>query len=184
MIKRCRWAENVPQIYQDYHDHQWGVATHKDSELFEMLILESFHTGLSWLIILKKREAFRQAFDSFDAEKIAKYDEKKVQELMGNPQIVRNEKKIRAAISNAEIFLAISKEYGSFDAYLQKWANHRIHYKQDHAVRSELSDAVSADLKKRGFKFMGSITTQSYLEAVGVICAHEKECFLYREEEK
>lgn len=180
-MKRCRWAENVPAIYEQYHDTQWGTPVYDDRELFEMLVLESFHTGLSWLIVLKKREDFRLAFDNFDAEKISEYDESKIQALLNNSKIIRNENKIRSTLANARAFLRIQKEFGSFCSYLWGFVNNQAQIQSVELTTSELSDQVSKDLKKRGFRFMGSITTQSYLQAVGVIWAHEEDCFRWEE---
>lgn len=180
-MKRCRWAENVPEIYQKYHDIEWGTPVYDDRQLFEMLVLESFHTGLSWLIVLKKRESFKEAFDDFDVIKISEYDEFKVQALLNNPKIIRNENKIRSTISNAAAFLKIQQEFGSFSKYLWGFTNHQVQIQSVDLTTSELSDCVSKDLKKRGFRFMGSVTTQSYLQAVGLIWAHEKDCFRWEE---
>jgi len=180
-MKRCRWAENVPEIYQKYHDIEWGTPVYDDRQLFEMLVLESFHTGLSWLIVLKKRESFKEAFDDFDVIKISEYDEFKVQALLNNPKIIRNENKIRSTISNAAAFLKIQQEFGSFSKYLWGFTNYQVQIQSVDLTTSELSDCVSKDLKKRGFRFMGSVTTQSYLQAVGLIWAHEKDCFRWEE---
>lgn len=177
-MKRCNWVENGPEIYQRYHDEEWGKPVYDDPTLFEMLILESFHTGLSWLIILKKRNDFREAFDFFDVRKVAAYDEKKVQSLLQNEKIVRSEAKIRATISNAAIFIDIQKEFGSFSDYLWNHVQHQPICDQEGLTRSELSDQLSKDLKKRGFKFMGSVTMYAFLQAVGVINAHQPDCFL------
>lgn len=157
-IHRCTWAENAEAIYQNYHDNEWGVPVYEDQKLFEMLILEGFQAGLSWLTILKKREHFRKAFDYFDVACIAAYDEDKITELMQNKGIVRNRRKICAAIQNAKVFLAIQKEYGTFSEYLWGFTNHQVQYLQDKEmpVTTPLSDSISKDLKKRGMKFVGS----------------------------
>lgn len=181
-MKRCSRVENGPEIYQRYHDEEWGKPVYDDPTLFEMLILESFHTGLSWLIILKKRNDFRKVFDYFDVNKVANYDEKKVQSLLQNEKIVRSEAKIRATISNAAIFLDIQKEYGTFSEYLWSHVHHRPILDNEGLTHSELSDQLSHELKKRGFKFMGSVTMYAFLQAVGVINAHQKDCFLSKEE--
>lgn len=180
-MERCSWVAHQCELYQRYHDEEWGVPVHEDGLLFEMLILESFHTGLSWLIILKKREAFKEAFDFFDAQKIALYKEEKVQELLQNEKIVRSEAKIRATITNAQVFIAIQKEFGSFEKYLWGFTSGKVLYQKDTKPTSELSDLLSKDLKKRGFKFMGSVTMHAYLQAVGVVCAHEPQCFRNQE---
>ncbi len=176
-MKRCSWVENTPQIYLDYHDKEWGVLNLDEHYLFEMLVLESFHTGLSWLIILKKRKDFEKAFDNFDVHKIIAYDDDKIKELMNNEKIVRNALKIKATISNAKAFLVIQKEFGSFKNYLEGYFD-QIYYQEDEATTSVYSDTISKDLKKRGFKFLGSVTLHSYLQAVGLINAHQEGCFL------
>ncbi len=179
--KRCFWVENSSDLYKEYHDKQWGVPVYDDHELFEMLILESFQAGLSWLIILKKREAFREAFDFFDTEKILLYGEDKVQELLNNEKIIRNQVKIRAAISNARIFVDIQKEYGSFSKYIWGFTDNKIIKNMDDHIptKTSLSDTVSKDLIKRGMKFVGSVTVYSYLQAVGIVNDHETGCFKY-----
>ncbi len=173
---RCRWANPKNDIYVHYHDEEWGVPVYDDQKLFEMLILECFQAGLSWECVLNKREAFRQAFDEFDLEKVCAYDEKKMSELRENQGIIRNRLKIRAAVNNARIFRQIQKEYGSFSAYLWHWTKDQIIYEND-AVSSPLSDQMSKDLQKRGMKFVGTVIIYSYLQAVGVINSHEDGCF-------
>ncbi len=181
-MQRCNWPnlENS-QIYIDYHDNEWGIASYDDHHLFEMFILESFHCGLSWLLILKKRDAFRKAFDNFDAKIIANYNEDKVLELMNNADIVRNKAKILATIQNAKSYLKVAHEFGSFSNYLWSFTDNKIVYNPFDGVttKNELSDTVSKDLKKRGFKFMGTVTCFSYLEAVGIMNDHSKNCFKY-----
>ncbi len=181
-MQRCKWPnlENS-EIYIDYHDNEWGVASHDDHHLFEMFILESFHCGLSWLLILKKREAFRKAFDNFDAGKIANYNEEKICELLQNADIVRNKAKILATIQNAKSYLNVVKEFGSFSNYLWSFTDNKVVYLPFDGVttKNELSDKVSKDLKKRGFKFMGTVTCFSYLEAVGIMNNHAHECFRF-----
>lgn len=176
---RCRWANPKNERYIRYHDEEWGQPVHDDGKLFEMLILESFQAGLSWECVLNKQEAFRQAFDQFDVEKVAAYDEKKEEELKNNPGIIRNRLKIHAAVVNAQIFREIQEEWGSFDAYLWHWTDRKTIYEIGE-TRSELSDQISKDLKKRGMKFVGTTIIYSYLQAVGVIYSHEKGCFLER----
>ncbi len=181
-MNRCSWPnlENS-EIYIDYHDNEWGVESHDDKHLFEMFILESFHCGLSWLLILKKREGFRKAFDNFDAERISKYGEEKVAELMENADIVRNKAKILATVQNAKAYLKVVEEFGSFSNYLWGFTDNKVVYNPFDGVttRNELSDKVSKDLKKRGFKFMGTVTCFSYLEAVGIMNNHAEYCFKY-----
>ena len=178
-LKRCKWCNLKNPIYIKYHDEEWGVPNFDEQYLFEMLILESFQAGLSWECVLNKREAFRKAFDGFDAEKIAVYDDNKIVELQNNKDIVRNKLKIRAAISNAKIFLEIQKEYGSFREYLKDFIGEQQIIEVDKTM-SPLSDALSADLVKRGMKFVGSTIIYSYLQAIGVISSHEEECFMYK----
>ncbi len=176
---RCRWANPDNDTYLHYHDEEWGVPVHDDHKLFEMLILECFQAGLSWECVLNKREAFRKAFDGFDLEKVCEYDETKRNELCQDSGIIRNRLKIRAAINNACIFREIKQEYGSFLAYLWHWTDGKVIYEND-KVSSPLSDKVSADLQKRGMKFVGTVIIYSYLQAVGVIYSHEPGCFLER----
>ncbi len=178
-LKRCKWCNLKNLIYIKYHDEEWGVQNFNEHYLFEMLILESFQAGLSWECVLGKREAFRKAFDGFNAEKIANYDDNKIAELQNNKDIIRNKLKIRAAVNNAKIFLEIQKEYGSFREYLKGFTNEKQIIEVDKTT-SPLSDALSADLKKRGMKFVGSTIIYSYLQAIGVIFSHEKECFMYK----
>ena len=165
-------------LYIAYHDEEWGKFRNDDAYLFEMLILESFQAGLSWECILNKRENFREAYDNFDLEKVCDYDEGKVEQLLENPGIVRNRLKIRASISNARIFRALSLEFGSFWDYLNRFVQDEIIYEEDQ-VTNGLSDAISKDLKKRGMKFVGSTIIYAYLQAIGVINSHEKGCFCY-----
>ncbi len=178
-IKRCRWVKENNPLYVSYHDNEWGVRSHDDCYLFEMLILEAFQAGLSWECILNKREAFREAFDGFDYRKIAAYPEEKLSALAENKGIVRNRLKIKAAVKNAAVFMEIQKEFGSFSDYIWSFTKGKQIINRDGAARarSELSDTVSADLKKRGMKFAGSVIIYSYLQAVGVIDDHEAECF-------
>lgn len=181
-IARCKWSNlSQNQNYIAYHDNEWGVPSHDDHYLFEMLVLESFHCGLSWLIILNKREYFREAFDHFDANKIANYDDSKVIELLNNPGIIRNKSKIVSTISNAKAYLKTKAEFGSFSNYIWSFSNDKIVYGNGENIEatSKLSDLVSQDLKKRGFKYLGSITTQSYLQAIGVRNDHFEYCFKF-----
>lgn len=178
-VRRCFWVDEKSEIYIRYHDEEWGVPVYEDGKLYEMLLLECFQAGLSWITILKKREAFRAAFDGFDREKIAAYGDEKVEELMQDAGIIRNRGKIRAAIQNARVFGEIQKEFGSFSAYLWGFTGGQIIRNQDDIVRTttELSDRVSKDLKKRGMRFVGSVTIYSYLQAVGVVDDHETGCW-------
>jgi DNA-3-methyladenine glycosylase I len=177
---RCKWPNLINnEIYIAYHDYEWGIPSYDDQYLFEMILLESFHCGLSWLIILKKREAFRKAFDNFDPNIIKDYSTEKIELLMENKEIVRNRAKILANIENAKAFLEIQKTYGSFSKYIWSFTNNTVVYGDfdKWVTKNDLSDNVSKDLKKRGFKFMGSVTTYSYLEAIGVMNNHSQNCF-------
>ena len=180
---RCPWA-GTEQIYIDYHDKEWGRPVHDDRKLFEMLILEGMQAGLSWITVLKKREAFRAAFDNFDPKKVAKYDEKKLAELMENPAIIRNRLKIAAAVTNARAFLEIQKEFGSFDKFIWGFVNFTpiINYPKampDVPAKTPLSDKISAELKRRGFKFVGSTIIYSFMQAVGMVDDHLSGCFCH-----
>ena len=179
-IKRCDWVSPDEQ-YQKYHDLEWGKPVHDDRVLFEFLLLESFQAGLSWLTILRKREHFRAAFDAFDYQKIAKYTSNKVDELVLNPGIIRHRGKIEAAIHNATLFIAIQKEFGSFNEYLWRFVQNQPivnHYAsiQEVPAKTHLSDTIANDLKKRGFKFMGSTTVYAYAQAVGLVNDHLLTC--------
>ena len=180
-VQRCHWPQG--DLMLAYHDHEWGRPQHDDAALYEMLFLEGFQAGLSWYIVLSKREAFRAAFSGFDPRKIAAYGDADVARLMEAEGIVRNRLKILAAITNAKVFLAIQQEFGTFDRYLWGFVpDGPVVSKEDVFVtRSPLSDAVSADLKKRGMKFVGSVTIFSYLESIGIINDHEQACFVMRE---
>ena len=179
--KRCRWADPSSELYIAYHDQEWGRPEHDDRKLFEMLILEGFQAGLSWITILKKREAFRRAFDSFDPAVVAEYGSENLESLMADPGIVRNRRKIEASVQNARVFLDIQKEFGSFDRYLWGFTQGQVILNTDDAVRasSELSDRISVDLKRRGMKFVGTVIIYSFLQAVGVVNDHETGCWLY-----
>lgn len=174
---RCTWAGS-DEVYVRYHDEEWGVPTHDDRELFEMLVLESFQAGLSWITILKKRENFRRAFDDFDVRKVADYDEAKVEELRLNEGIIRHKGKINAAVNNAQVFIEIQDEFGSFDEYIWGFTDGEI-IKAEFLTESELSKDISKDLKKRGMKFVGPTIIYSYLESIGVIDNHQECCFKY-----
>lgn len=178
-VKRCFWVDEKSDIYVEYHDNEWGIPVYEDEKLFEMLLLECFQAGLSWITILKKREAFRKAFDGFDREKIAGYGDEKVEALMQDAGIIRNRGKITAAVQNAGVFGEIQKEFGSFSSYLWGFTDGKIIRNQDDAIRTttELSDRVSKDLKKRGMRYVGSVTIYSFLQAVGVVDDHELGCW-------
>lgn len=182
---RCCWAGET-QIYQDYHDNEWGRPEHHDEKLFEMLILETMQAGLSWITVLKKRDAYRKAFDGFDPQKIAQYDDKKIEELMADEGIIRNRMKINAAISNARVFLEIKEQYGRFDKMLWRYVDNTPivgHWQkvEDLPATTPLSDKISKDLKKLGFKFVGSTTIYAFMQAVGMLNDHFTDCFVYAE---
>ena len=181
MCKRCAWANPKNPIYVKYHDEEWGVPIHSDIALFELLILEGFQAGLSWECVLNKREAFRVAFNGFDVDKVSKYDAKKCESLMNNQGIIRNRLKISAAVKNATAFKEIQKEFGSFDAYIWGFTKGSTVY-EEYTLRtsSPISDEISKDLKKRGMSFVGTTIIYSYLQAIGIIYAHSKECFLHK----
>ncbi|MCX8129437.1 MAG: DNA-3-methyladenine glycosylase I [Clostridia bacterium] len=180
--KRCSWVSNS-EIHKDYHDKEWGVPIYDDKELYETLVLETFTTGLSWLIILKKRENFRKAFDNFDPDKVAEYDEQKVEELCKNTDIIRSPGKIKATISNTRIFKSIQKEYGTFSKYIWGYTDNKIIKNTDNRFNfhNDVAVKISEDLKKRGMKYVGPVTVNAFLEAMGMINNHETECFRYNE---
>lgn len=185
MLKRCAWA-NASQQYTDYHDQEWGVPVHDDRKLFEMLILEGMQAGLSWSLILRKRAGYAQAFDGFDASAIARYDENKYQELLTNPEIVRNRLKIQAVIKNARAFLEVQSQAGSFDAFIWQFVDgcpqqHSWQTMQDVPAKSSVSDIMSQELKKRGFTFVGSTICYSFMQAVGMVNDHIVDCFRWQE---
>ncbi|MCM1038668.1 MAG: DNA-3-methyladenine glycosylase I [Ruminococcus sp.] len=178
---RCSWVNMKNPRYIRYHDEEWGVPQHKDKELFELLILEGFQAGLSWECVLNKRESFRQAFDDFDVEKVSRYDEEKCRQLLNDPNIIRNRLKINASVTNSRIFMQIQKEFGSFDHYIWGFTDRKVVCESfDLRTTSPLSDQISKDLKKRGMKFVGSTIIYSYLQAIGVLNAHEKGCDCYK----
>lgn len=182
---RCGWCLGDP-LYETYHDTEWGVPVKDDSTLFEFLILETFQAGLSWITVLRKRENFREAFDNFDYNKIAQYNQTKIDSLLQNPGIIRNKLKVNATVSNARAFMATQKEFGSFSKYIwdfvngnpikNEWENYR-----DAPATTELSDIISKDLKKRGFKFVGSTVIYAHMQATGMVNDHEVNCFRYHE---
>lgn len=182
--ERCSWA--TTDLYRDYHDKEWGIPVHDDDKLFEMLILEGMQAGLSWLTILNKREAFREAFDSFDCRKVALYDDAKIDALMQNEKIIRNRLKIRSAVGNARQFIKIQEQYGSFDAYIWSYVDNKPinnHFSTEAEIpaATPLSDRISKDLKKRGFKFVGSTIVYAYMQSIGMVNDHVKRCFLYKD---
>lgn len=177
---RCKWCNETNPLYVEYHDSEWGIPSSDEKCLFEMLILESFQAGLSWECVLNKRHNFEVAYDYFDINKIINYNEDKINELLLNKKIIRNKLKIKASINNAKIFKNIQKEYGSFNNYLITFTNNKTLYEIG-KVTNDLSDLISKDLIRRGMKFVGSTIIYSYLQAIGVIYSHDKECFMYRE---
>ena len=174
---RCKWCNLKNDVYVKYHDEEWCVPSYDDKYLFEMLVLESFQAGISWECILNKRKYFEEAFDCFNIDKVCNYDDKKIEELRSNKNIIRNKLKINPAINNAKIFKEIQKEYGTFSNYIWHFSNNKIIY-ENNKTTSKLSDKISEDLTKRGMKFVGSTIIYSYLQAIGVIYSHEDECFL------
>ena len=182
LIQRCSWA--TTDLYKEYHDNEWGKPVHDENKLFEMLILEGMQAGLSWLTILNKREAFRIAFDNFDCKKIALYDDAKIEKLMQNSRIVRNRLKIKSAITNAQQFIKIQESYGSFDSFIWSYVDgkpilNQFQTETDIPARTALSDQISKDLKKLGFKFVGSTIIYAYMQAIGIVNDHVKGCHLY-----
>lgn len=181
--KRCGWCTMDP-VYIKYHDKEWGRPVHDDCLLFEFLILEGAQAGLSWITVLKKRENYRQAFDTFDAAKIARYDDRKIKQLLNNEGIIRNRLKITSAISNAKAFLAVREEFGTFDKYIWHFVNgkpvknHFPHFKSL-PPKTPVSDIMSKDLKKRGFNFVGSTICYAFMQAVGMVNDHTTDCFRY-----
>jgi len=184
-MKRCEWCESS-ELYTKYHDEEWGAPVFDDQKHFEFLVLESAQAGLSWITILKKRENYRKAYDNFDPKKVARYTDEKKEKLLSNAGIIRNRLKIEASINNAKRFLEIQKEYGSFSDYIWSFTKGKPVVGKWESIkeipaRSELSDTISADLKKRGFKFLGSVIIYSHLQATGIINDHIKSCFRYKE---
>jgi len=183
--KRCAWPANQPLLIK-YHDKEWGVPVHNDRKLFEFLLLEGFQAGLSWLTIMRKRKNFRKAFDNFDFNKVAKYDGKKINSLLKDEGIIRNKLKIESALVNAKAFLQVRKEFGTFDKYIWSFTNGKpINNKfksiKELPARTELSDAISKDLKMRGFRFVGSTIVYAHMQATGMVNDHITTCFRYRE---
>lgn len=182
---RCSWAGDLP-IYRDYHDREWGRPVHDDNRLFEMLLLEGMQAGLSWITVLKKREAFREAFDGFDPGRVALYDEAKLKALLADERIIRNRLKVNAAVTNARAFLDVQKKYGSFDRFLWAYVRHtpiqnRWERTEEIPAKTPLSDQISRDLKKLGFKFVGSTIIYAFMQSVGMVNDHVTGCFAYQE---
>ena len=173
---RCKWVNMKNPLYVKYHDEEWGKPCYDEHKLYEMFILETFQAGLSWECILNKREYFRESYDNFDLNKVVNYDENKINELLNNKNIIRNKYKIRYSITNSKIYKDIVSEYGSFSKYIWGFSNNKIVTYNDNRVTSELSDRISKDLINRGMKFVGSVTIFSYLQAIGVINSHDKDC--------
>lgn len=181
---RCPWVPLDDPLYLDYHDQEWGTPLHDDRLLFEFLLLEGFQAGLSWRTVLYKRQNFRAAFDNFAPQIVASYDEAKIAALLQDPGIIRNKLKVRAAVSNARAFLAIQAEFGSFDEYIWRFVGgapiqSKIRTLDDYPATSPESDAMSADLKKRGFKFVGSTICYAHMQATGMVNDHTLDCFRY-----
>jgi DNA-3-methyladenine glycosylase I len=184
-LKRCPWVDLNKDYYVEYHDKEWGRPVHDDKTLFEFLILEGAQAGLSWTTILSRREAYRKAFADFDVKKVAKFTDKKIEKLIENEGIIRNKLKINSSVTNAKLFLEIQDEFGSFDKYIwgfvgnkplvNKWKNN-----SKYAATTKESDALSADLKRRGFKFVGSTIMYAYMQACGLVMDHSKDCFCYK----
>jgi DNA-3-methyladenine glycosylase I len=185
-VVRCPWVDLTKPDYIDYHDKEWGVPVHDDRKIFEFLLLESAQAGLSWYTVLKKRDNYRKAFDQFNPEKIARYGEKRVEKLLGNAGIIRNRLKVLAAVNNAQKFLAVQEEFGSFDAYIWRFVEGKpiintLKTLSDYPATSPESDALSNDLKQRGFKFVGSTICYAHMQASGMVNDHSIDCFRRQE---
>ncbi|MHC4213559.1 MAG: DNA-3-methyladenine glycosylase I [Planctomycetota bacterium] len=184
MTKRCGWPGDN-ELMRIYHDTEWGVPLHDDRKLFEFLVLDAAQAGLSWLTVLKKRENYRKAFDGFDPVKISRYSEKKIERLLQDPGIIRNRLKVNSAVQNAKAFLKVQKEFGSFDSYIWQFVNHkpiqnRFKILSDLPARTAESDAMSKDMKKRGFNFVGSTICYAFMQAAGMVNDHCVDCFRYK----
>jgi len=182
--KRCGWVDPEHELYVAYHDEEWGVPCHDDAKLFELLILEGAQAGLSWSTVLKKRGNYKKAFDNFDVNKVAAYDEKKIAQLLQNEGIIRNRLKINSAVRNAKVVLAIQKEFGSLDSYFWGFVDHKpiqneITSMSEIPGSTELSEVISKDLKKRGMNFVGSTIIYAFMQSVGMVNDHEVSCFRY-----
>ena len=184
-LSRCAWAGDDP-LYQKYHDKEWGVPLHSDKKLFEFLILEGMQAGLSWITILKKRQAFREAFDGFDFNKVAKYKAKKIAQLLDNPGIIRNKLKVNAAVTNAQAFIRIREEFGTFNKYIWQFVDHQPLQNawqnlQEMPAKTTLAETITRDLKKRGFSFVGPTIVYSHMQATGMVNDHTTDCFRHQE---
>jgi len=182
---RCEWVNGGNDLYYEYHDKEWGVPVHDDRLLFEFLILEGAQAGLSWATVLNKREGYRKAFDNFNIEKVAQYDQAKIDELLLNPKIVRNKLKVNSTVTNARLVLEIQKEFGSFDKYIWEFVDGKTIQNKwkdmsEVPVSTVESDAMSKDLKKRGFKFIGSTICYAFMQATGMVNDHSADCFCYK----
>lgn len=186
MKKRCDWCEDTFDQYVAYHDEEWGVPVHDDKKQFEFLILEGAQAGLSWSTILKKREGYRKAFAEFEVQKVARFDENKIQELLNNPEIIRNKLKVRSAVSNAQKFIEVQKEFGSFDEYIWSFVGgepiqNSWKSMKEVPAETEISDKLAKDLKKRGFKFVGSTIMYAHMQAVGMVNDHLVSCYRHKD---
>lgn len=182
-MKRCSWCVGN-ELYEKYHDEEWGVLVHDDRKLFEFLVLEGAQAGLSWITVLKKRENYRDVCDNFDYNKIVNYDEKKIEKLLQNEGIIRNRLKINSVVKNAKVFLKIQKEFGSFDNYIWSFTNYKQiknNFKsiKEIPVKTDISDKISKDLKKRGMSFVGSTIIYAFMQAVGIVNDHTQDCFKF-----
>ncbi len=189
MIKRCAWAEDKGDLYQKYHDEEWGIPVYDDTKLFEFIVLESAQAGLSWSTILNKREGYRKVFKKFNPKKVAKMNETEIEKALQNPSIVRNRLKVLATVSNAKAFLEIQKEFGSFSDYMWNWIRgksiqNRWQKQSEVPAITLLAEAIAKDLKKRGFKFLGPTIWYAHMQAVGMVNDHTTDCFRYREVKK
>jgi DNA-3-methyladenine glycosylase I len=183
--QRCDWGPRGGELMVAYHDTEWGVPVHDDRKQFEFLTLESAQAGLSWLVVLRKRDAYRRAFADFDAEKVARFTDKRIEKLLADPGIIRNRQKIAAAVANARAFLAVRDEFGSFDKYIWRFVDgrpiqNRVETMKDAPATSKQSDALSKDLKQRGFKFVGSTIMYAHMQAVGMVNDHLVSCFRHK----
>ena len=186
MKKRCEWIKDGNKLYQKYHDEEWGVPLHNEQKLFELLILEGAQAGLSWLTVLKKREDYKKLFDNFNPKKIAQYTNKKVEQLLKDERIIRNRLKINSTIQNAKVFIKIQKEFDSFDKYIWSFVNFipiQNNFKSINEIpaKTEISEKISKDLKKRGMNFVGPTIIYAFMQAIGMVNDHEVNCFRYKE---
>ncbi len=184
--KRCEWCEGTYDKYVQYHDEEWGVPVHDDKKHFEFLILEGAQAGLSWSTVLNKREGYRQAFAGFEAEKVSRFNQQKIEEILSLSSVIRNKLKVKSAVTNAQAFLKVQEEFGSFDAYIWRFVDGNVihgHWKKMSEVpaTTKESDELSKDLKKRGFKFVGSTIIYAHMQAVGMVNDHTVDCFRYKE---